>query len=32
MQHLPAQFEDHAIRCVYAEDTEIWWFSVVDIV
>jgi prophage antirepressor-like protein len=32
MQHLPAQFEDHAIRRVYDEDTETWWFSVVDIV
>lgn len=25
-------FEDHEIRRVYDEDTEIWWFSVVDIV
>ena len=32
MQPLPAQFEDHAIRRVYDEDTETWWFSVVDIV
>lgn len=32
MQNLPTQFEDHAIRRVYDEDTEIWWFSVVDIV
>ncbi len=32
MQSLPAQFEDHAIRRVYDEDTEIWWFSVIDIV
>ena len=32
MQHLPTQFEDHAIRRVYDEDTEIWWFSVVDII
>ncbi|MDP2762848.1 MAG: Bro-N domain-containing protein [Sideroxyarcus sp.] len=32
MQHLPAQFEDHSIRRVYDEDTETWWFSVVDIV
>jgi DNA-damage-inducible protein D len=32
MKHLPAEFEDHAIRRVYDEDTEIWWFSVVDIV
>ncbi|HZU53160.1 MAG TPA: hypothetical protein VFF77_04640 [Holophagaceae bacterium] len=32
MQHLPAQFEDHAIRRVLDEATETWWFSVVDIV
>lgn len=32
MKHLPAQFEDHAIRRVYDEDAEVWWFSVVDIV
>lgn len=32
MQQLPAQFEDHAIRRVYDEDTETWWFSVVDII
>ena len=32
MQHLPVQFEDHAIRRVYDEATEMWWFSVVDIV
>jgi hypothetical protein len=32
MQNLPAQFEDHAIRRVYDEPTETWWFSVVDIV
>ena len=32
MQALPAQFEDQAIRRVYDEDTETWWFSVVDIV
>ena len=32
MKHLPAQFEDHAIRRVYDEATETWWFSVVDIV
>jgi DNA-damage-inducible protein D len=32
MQHLPAQFEDRAIRRIYDEDTETWWFSVVDIV
>ena len=27
----PALFEAHAIRRVYDEDTETWWFSVVDI-
>ena len=32
MQHLPAQFEDHAIRRIYDEDNEIWWFSVIDII
>ncbi len=32
MQHLPAQFEDQAIRRVYDAKTETWWFSVVDIV
>ena len=28
----PAFFESHAIRRVYDEESEIWWFSVVDIV
>ena len=32
MRLLSAEFEDHAIRRVYDENTEIWWFSVVDIV
>jgi DNA-damage-inducible protein D len=32
MQHLPAHFEDQAIRRVYDDKTETWWFSVVDIV
>jgi len=32
MQHLPTQFENQAIRRVYDEPTETWWFSVVDIV
>ena len=27
----PAFFESHAIRRIYDEKTEIWWFSVVDI-
>ena len=32
MQHVPAQFEDHAIRRIYDEDNETWWFSVIDII
>ena len=32
MQHVPAQFEDDAIRRIYDEDTETWWFSVIDII
>ena len=32
MQHLPAQFENQAIRRVYDEAADTWWFSVVDIV
>ncbi len=32
MQHLPAHFENQAIRRVYDEAMETWWFSVVDIV
>ena len=32
MQPFPTQFEDHAIRRVYDEDAETWWFSVIDIV
>ena len=32
MPQLPAHFEDHAIRRVYDETLEAWWFSVVDIV
>ncbi len=32
MQSQPAIFEEHAIRRVYDEATETWWFSVVDIV
>ncbi len=31
MKQLLAKFEGHAIRRVYDEDTETWWFSVVDI-
>ena len=32
MKHLPTQFEDQAIRRIYDEATETWWFSLVDIV
>lgn len=32
MQNQPAFFEEHEIRRVYDEATEVWWFSVVDIV
>jgi len=32
MKPHPAIFEEYEIRRVYDEDTEIWWFSVVDIV
>src|ERR1700685_1210186 len=32
MQQLLAQFEDQAIRRVYDERTQTWWFSVADIV
>ena len=32
MHEQPALFEQHQIRRVYDEDTETWWFSVVDIV
>jgi hypothetical protein len=32
MKTQPAIFEEHQIRRVYDEATEIWWFSVVDIV
>jgi len=31
MQSQPALFEEYEIRRVYDEATEIWWFSVVDI-
>ncbi len=30
--HLPATFEDRAIRRVYDEAAKTWWFSVVDII
>ncbi len=32
MKILPSEFDGHAIRRVYDEGTETWWFSVVDIV
>ena len=32
MRILPAEFEGQAIRRVYDEPTETWWFSVVDVV
>jgi len=32
MKNKPAFFEDHAIRRIYDEETEIWWFSVIDII
>lgn len=32
MQIQPALFETHQIRRIYDEETETWWFSVVDII
>ncbi len=32
MKILPTQFDGQAIRRVYDEATETWWFSVIDIV
>ncbi|UUZ64420.1 Bro-N domain-containing protein [Polaromonas sp. P1-6] len=32
MKILPTQFDGQSIRRVYDEDTETWWFSVVDVV
>ena len=32
MKVLPTEFEGQAIRCVYDEATDTWWFSVIDIV
>lgn len=32
MKILPTQFDGQAIRRVYDEETEIWWFSVIDVV
>ena len=32
MKILPTDFDGHAIRRVYDEETETWWFSVIDVV
>jgi DNA-damage-inducible protein D len=32
MKILPAQFEGSSIRRIYDEDTDTWWFSVIDVV
>lgn len=32
MQILPTEFDRQSIGRVYDEDTEIWWFSVIDVV
>jgi DNA-damage-inducible protein D len=32
MKILPADFEGQSIRRVYDEDSETWWFSVIDVV
>jgi DNA-damage-inducible protein D len=32
MKILPAQFEGSSIRRIFEEDTDTWWFSVVDVV
>ena len=32
MKILPAEFDGQSIRRVYDEETEIWWFSVIDVV
>ena len=32
MKILPTQFDGQTIRRVYDEETEIWWFSVIDVV
>jgi prophage antirepressor-like protein len=28
----PSEFEGQSIRRIYDEDTETWWFSVIDVV
>jgi prophage antirepressor-like protein len=32
MKNKPAFFEDHAIRRIYDEKTEIWWFCIIDMI
>lgn len=32
MKIFPAEFDGQSIRRIYDEDTEIWWFSIVDVV
>jgi len=32
MKILPTEFDGQSIRSVYDEDTETWWFSVIDVV
>ena len=32
MKILPTEFDGQSIRRVFDEDTEMWWFSVVDVV
>jgi DNA-damage-inducible protein D len=32
MKILPTQFDGQSIRRVYDEATEIWWFSVIDVI
>ena len=32
MKILPADFDGQSIRRVYDEETESWWFSVIDVV
>ena len=32
MKILPTEFDGQSIRRVYDEDTETWWFSVIDVV
>ena len=32
LKTLPTEFDDQPVRRVFDEDTETWWFSVVDVV